>query len=104
MRGSARSHRFRRAILETGEPRARCMHMTATFAPSPWPAPAVAARTGVALRREVGSKAAATQGMQWVLRRNCSIAPRQLVIVYLSLCAVSLAIAAGFWMRSAHPR
>jgi uncharacterized membrane protein len=39
--------------------------------------------------------------MQWVMRRNCSITPRQLVAVYLSLCAVSLAIAIAFWIVGA---
>src|SRR5688572_31078612 len=42
-----------------------------------------------------------TFGMQWVMRRNCSITPRQLVAVYLSLCAVSLAIAIAFWIVGA---
>ena len=69
--------------------------MTATLAPSPWSAPAVAARTAWRFGRRL--EGPATQGMQWVLKRNCSIAPRNMMIVYLSLCAVSLAIAAGFW-------
>jgi len=34
--------------------------------------------------------------VQWVLRRNCSITPRQLGSVYASLCGFSLLIAAGF--------
>jgi uncharacterized membrane protein len=69
--------------------------MTATFAPNPWPAPAVAALAGWRFgRRFEGS---ATQGMQWVLRRNCSLTPREMAIVYLSLCALSLTIASGFW-------
>jgi len=37
--------------------------------------------------------------LQWVLRPNCSIAPRQLLSAYLSLCVVSLAIAGvSFWL------
>lgn len=39
--------------------------------------------------------------MQWVLRRNCSITPRQLLGFYLSLASVSLLIAAGFWWAGA---
>lgn len=39
--------------------------------------------------------------MQWVMRRNCSITPRDLVIVYLTLCTVSLTIAGGFWWYGA---
>ena len=40
--------------------------------------------------------------VQWLLRRNCSMTPLQLVAFYLSLCAWSLAIAAAFWARGAH--
>ena len=39
--------------------------------------------------------------VQWLLRRNCSIAPAQLVSAYLLLCTVSLAIAGAFWWRGA---
>lgn len=39
--------------------------------------------------------------VQWLLRRNCSITPAQLVAVYLLLCIVSLAIAGAFWQRGA---
>jgi uncharacterized membrane protein len=73
--------------------------MTATFAPSPWPAPAAAPRTVWRFGRWLEDSAA--RSMQWELKRNCSITPRSLVIVYLSLCAVSLAIAAGFWWAGA---
>jgi uncharacterized membrane protein len=37
----------------------------------------------------------------WILRRNCSLTPRQLIGFYASLCAVSLAIAAVFWWHGA---
>ncbi|MFY9512105.1 MAG: DUF2244 domain-containing protein, partial [Rubrivivax sp.] len=39
--------------------------------------------------------------LQWVLRRNCSITPRQLMAVYLSLCALAAVISAGFWWQGA---
>ncbi len=39
--------------------------------------------------------------VQWLLRRNCSMTPTQLVAFYLSLCAWSVAIAAAFWWRGA---
>ncbi len=39
--------------------------------------------------------------VQWVMRRNCSLAPRQLLAVYASLCIVSLAIAGAFWWHGA---
>jgi uncharacterized membrane protein len=44
---------------------------------------------------------AAVGGMQWVMPRNCSLTPRQMMAVYLSLCAVSLAIGSGFWLVGA---
>lgn len=40
-------------------------------------------------------------GVEWVLKRNCSISPRQLMGVYASLCAVSLSIASYFWAHGA---
>jgi uncharacterized membrane protein len=73
--------------------------MTATVAPSPWPAPSAAHRAIWRFGRVL--EGSSTFGMQWVMRRNCSITPRQLVTVYLSLCAVSLAIAIGFWVVGA---
>jgi uncharacterized membrane protein len=44
---------------------------------------------------------AAVGGMQWVMPRNCSLTPRQMMAVYLSLCAVSLVIGGGFWLVGA---
>ena len=49
-----------------------------------------------------GSPAGADDNsVQWLLRRNCSMTPLQLVAFYLSLCAWSLAIAGAFWSRGA---
>jgi uncharacterized membrane protein len=39
--------------------------------------------------------------VQWQMQRNCSLAPRQLIGVYLSLCVVSSVIALGFWAQGA---
>ena len=39
--------------------------------------------------------------VQWLLRRNCSTTPTQLVAFYLSLSAWSLAIAGAFWWHGA---
>lgn len=39
--------------------------------------------------------------VEWVLKRNCSMSPRQLMAVYVSLCVVSLGIAAYFWALGA---
>ena len=41
------------------------------------------------------------QHVQWFLRRNCSVTPRQLFWVFLSLCAISLSIGTFFWMKGA---
>lgn len=77
--------------------------MSATFAPSPWPAPAAPANaSGWRFGRE--ERLEGTSGrtvLRWVLKRNCSISPRQLGAVYLSLCLVSAVISAGFWLHGA---
>lgn len=39
--------------------------------------------------------------VQWLLKRHCSVTPAQLGWVYVSLCVVSLGIAAFFWSRGA---
>ncbi|MGZ8260406.1 MAG: DUF2244 domain-containing protein [Caldimonas sp.] len=39
--------------------------------------------------------------VQWLLLRNCSLTPIQLLAFYLSLCVWSLAIAGAFWWRGA---
>lgn len=40
-------------------------------------------------------------GVEWRLRRNCSITPSQLGILYASLCVVSLGVAGFFWALGA---
>lgn len=39
--------------------------------------------------------------VQWLIRRNCSVTPSQLLRLYLSLCVVSLGIATFFWIQGA---
>ena len=39
--------------------------------------------------------------VSWRLRRNCSVSPSQLLVVYLMLCGVSLAIGVLFWFQGA---
>ena len=39
--------------------------------------------------------------VSWRLRRNCSVTPAQLLVVYLMLCGVSLAIGVFFWLQGA---
>ncbi|MBA2965096.1 MULTISPECIES: DUF2244 domain-containing protein [Ramlibacter] len=41
------------------------------------------------------------QNIVWFLKRNCSVTPTQLGWFYASLCVVSLAIAALFWLHGA---
>ncbi len=48
-----------------------------------------------------GREAAGGGSVEWILRRNCSIAPRQMLAFYASLCVLSLSIASAFWMRGA---
>lgn len=40
-------------------------------------------------------------GMQWMLRRNCSVTPPQLLGVFLGLSGVSLIVAVSFWVMGA---
>jgi uncharacterized membrane protein len=40
-------------------------------------------------------------GMQWLLKPNCSMSPRQLGAVYLSLCAVAALIGGFFYVQGA---
>jgi uncharacterized membrane protein len=72
--------------------------MLASTAPSNWSArPAAGAwRFGRALPSEGGPA-----GVQWVLRRNCSLTPGQLGGFYASVCVVSLGIALGFALNGA---
>lgn len=39
--------------------------------------------------------------VQWVLKRNCSLSPRQALGVFASLCALSLSIAGLLWTQGA---
>lgn len=78
--------------------------MSATFAPSPWPAPALPPLPSAwQFGREVQLQVAGSThpALQWVLQRNCSITPRQLISVYLSLCLLAMFISAGFWWQGA---
>lgn len=39
--------------------------------------------------------------VQWLIKRNCSVTPGQLLALYVSLCVVSLGIAGFFWWQGA---
>jgi uncharacterized membrane protein len=43
------------------------------------------------------SGAAGEWAIEWTLKRNCSLAPRQLLGFYSVLCGLSLAVASFFW-------
>jgi uncharacterized membrane protein len=81
--------------------------MSSTFASPPWPLPdgahARTPRDGTwRFAREIAVEGAqAALGLQWRLLRNCSIAPRQLLAVYVVLCMVSLFIAGFFFVQGA---
>lgn len=73
--------------------------MSATYAANPWAPDAGGPRRGpwtFAREVEVAAGTGLRRGLQWLLKPNVSISPRQLLAVYLSLCAVSLAIGAMF--------
>jgi uncharacterized membrane protein len=75
------------------------MSVTTAPAPAPWaPAPRTSSSFG---RRLINPGPGGRPALQWPLRRNCSISPRQLGAVYLSLCGVSLLISAWFVAQGA---
>ena len=45
--------------------------------------------------------AAGRRTVEWKLKRNCSLAPRQLLGFYSVLCGISLAVATFFWWQGA---
>jgi uncharacterized membrane protein len=78
--------------------------MSSTYAPSPWPAPALAPDAPVwrfareLRQRHQGAERAA---VQWRMARCPSFVPGCLLGVFLALSVVSLAIAAAFWWLGA---
>ena len=85
-------HRGSRAFPSRSDAVRRCQRellplMTATVAHRSWPAPGTAPpASGWRFGRDVPA-AGRAGALQWLLKRNCSITPRQLCGVYLSLCA-----------------
>lgn len=41
------------------------------------------------------------QGIEWTLKRNCSVTPAQLGYLYVSLCILSMGVAGFFWLQGA---
>lgn len=48
-----------------------------------------------------GADARLPWSVEWIFKRNSSLAPRQLLWFYASLCALSLGLAVVFWLRGA---
>lgn len=73
--------------------------MTVTAVPAAWaPAPRTTSSFG---RRLLNPGPGGRPALQWPLRRNCSLSPRQLGAVYLSLCGVSLLVSVFFMVQGA---
>jgi uncharacterized membrane protein len=59
-----------------------------------------ALRTGIE-RQTVYKMENTAVAQEWIIKRNCSITPKQLLMVYAVLCTVSLSIALFFTARGA---
>lgn len=77
--------------------------MTTATAPRPWPKPHANVAAGAVVWRFARALDDGAIGLQWVLKRNCSITPAQLFGTYLALCTVSLTIALAFTWQGASP-
>jgi uncharacterized membrane protein len=75
--------------------------MNTSIAPAHWRRAAGAAPSVWRFGRAVEGEG--VPRIEWLLKRNCSITPKQLFAVYVSLCAVSLTIALGFTWAGASP-
>lgn len=60
------------------------------------------ARRGAARSLRFGAEAGPGEAsVQWLLKRNCSATPRQMMGLYASLCVISLAVGGFFWAQGA---
>ena len=59
------------------------------------------ARPALRFATEPAVGQADSQGVQWLLQRNCSVTPGQLIGLFVSLSVVSLGIATFFWFQGA---
>lgn len=78
--------------------------MIASVANRHWPAPSCPSPGGAWLFGQevlLAGPRGPRPALQWVLKRNCSITPRELGLSYLGLCSVSLLIALGFLWQGA---
>lgn len=74
--------------------------MSATSVPQHWPLAGLAPQS---FGRRMVATGAGGSGLavQWLLKRNCSITPHELGVVYASLCALSCLIAGFFFWQGA---
>ncbi len=63
------------------------------------PAPRGYAPAPPSLRFGRSADPAGNDAVLWLLKRNCSITPGQLLGFFLTLCAVSVAIGGAFWLQ-----
>lgn len=75
--------------------------MSVTTSSGPWPGTRPVATHGALRFGRETATLAGPPDVDWMLKRNCSMAPRQLFAVYASLCVVSLGIATFFWVQGA---
>ena len=81
--------------LSSGLPFIECCFMSHPFRQLPLPRPALRFAT------EPSAEQADSQCVQWMLQRNCSVTPGQLIGLFVSLSVVSLGIATFFWFQGA---
>ena len=63
--------------------------------------PSIGAAVAVRSLRFGAESGSDEQSVQWLLRRNCSLVPRQMLMFYGPLCLVSLGIGVFFWLQGA---
>ncbi len=66
-----------------------------------WPADSAGSTATWKFAREQAQGGAGTPCLEWLLRRNCSVTPRQMLGFYASLCVVSVCIAVWFMVQGA---
>ena len=72
-----------------------------TASPSPIRIGLSAPRQRIRFGRELSNGASAPPTLQWLLKRNCSIAPRQLLATFVAISLLTLTIAMVFWLHGA---
>jgi uncharacterized membrane protein len=67
----------------------------------PFSPPYASAKPAFRFATQSNSGDAGQHGVQWLLKRNCSVTPMQLLGLFVSLSVVSLGIATVFWFQGA---